>query len=103
MRAREKKGDDCRLLYRADNVGFNSLALSPPILHGSERQTRLTGCLKQMKLLVLSSLCFFSTELPFFSSAFLSGIRKVAAGERLNTCLFVSVSSQQWPQGSRLT
>lgn len=30
MRAREKEGDDCGLLYRADNVGFNSLALSPP-------------------------------------------------------------------------
>jgi len=52
MRARGKEDDGCGLLYRADNVGFNCLALSPPVLHGSERQTRLTGCLKRMKLLV---------------------------------------------------
>ncbi len=99
MRAREKEGDDCRLLYRADSIGFNSLALSPFCMDLGDRPSSLAVWNKWNSAFFL--LFSFSNEAlgcPCFYSR-----RKVAAGERLNTCLFVYVSSQQWPQGSRLT
>lgn len=96
---REGKGDDCRLLYRADNIGFSSLALSPFCMDLRDRLGSLAAWNKLNSAFFL--LFSFSNEAlgcPCFYSR-----RKVSAGERLNIRLFVYVSSQQWPQGSRLT
>lgn len=110
MRERRRERDNCRLLYQADNVGFNSHALSSSPLRTDLRDRPGSVAVWNKWNSSLSPVPLSNAERSGSSQPRHSRTRPslCAAAERRccekdgTLVLFVSVSSQQWSESSAM-